>query len=79
MGGYIFNAGVLTLWVALTSFRRRDRGAAVVIALVGLTCIGSMVAVNFIIASDFKWLLLSFLLPWAAGLALYAWGKHGGG
>ena len=40
-------------------------------ALVGLTSIGWMAAVNFIIGSDFKWLLLSFAFPWILALLLY--------
>ena len=30
-----------------------------------------MAVVNFIIGSDFKWLILSFALPWTLALALY--------
>ena len=71
MGGYMFSTGLLTCYVAVTSFRARVRGAAPVVALSGLTSIGLMAMVNFIIASDFKWLLLSFVLPWALALALY--------
>ena len=71
MGGYMFAAGLLTLYVALTSFRVRVRGAAGVVAISGLTSIGLMAAVNLLIASDFRWLILSFVVPWALALALY--------
>ncbi len=71
MGGHMFAAGLLTFYVALTSFRERGRGAAVVVTLAGLTSIGLMAAVNFVIASDFKWLILSFVIPWAIALILY--------
>lgn len=71
MGGYMFAAGLLTFHVAVTSFRARVRGVAVVVALAGTTSIGLMAAVNFVIASDFKWLILSFTLPWALALVLY--------
>ena len=71
MGGYMFAAGLLTFHVAVTSFRDRVRGVAVVVALAGSTSIGLMAAVNFIIASDFKWLILSFAVPWALALGLY--------
>jgi hypothetical protein len=27
---------------------------------------------NFIIVSDFKWLILSFAFPWAVALAIYS-------
>ncbi|MEO8385447.1 MAG: hypothetical protein ABI583_09415 [Betaproteobacteria bacterium] len=71
MGGYMFATGLLTSYVALTGFRSRARGAAGVALLAGLTSIGWMVIVHFIIASDFKWILLSFALPWAAALVFY--------
>ena len=71
MGGYMFATGLLTIYVALTSFRCRIRGAAGVVAISGLTSIGLMAAVNLLIASDFRWLILSFVVPWALALALY--------
>lgn len=71
MGGFMFTAGLLTMHLALTSFRARSPGAAAVAALTGMTSIGWMVVVNFMIASDFRWLLLAFTLPWAIALVLY--------
>lgn len=71
MGGHLFAAGLLTFHVAVTTFRARARGAVWVVALAGLTSAGLMAAVNFVIASDFRWLLLSFLLPWVMALLLY--------
>ena len=71
MGGFMFATGVLTCHLAVTAFRERTPGSAGVAALAGLASIGAMAAVNFAIASDFKWLILSFTLPWALALALY--------
>ncbi len=71
MGGFIFSTGLLTVYLALFSFRQRTRGAAAVAALTGLASMGWMAAVNFMIASDFRWLLLAFTSPWAAALVLY--------
>ena len=71
MGGYIFATGLLTVYLALTAFRSRARGAASVVAVSGLASIGLMVVVNFVIASDFRWLILSFALPWAVALVLH--------
>lgn len=71
MGGFMFSAGVLTIYLARTSFRTRARGAAAIAAVTGATSIGWMVAVNFMIASDFRWLLLAFTVPWVIALALY--------
>ena len=60
MGSYIFATGLLTMYVAQTSFRTRTHGAFVIILIAGITSIGSMTIVNFILQSDFKWMLLSF-------------------
>ena len=59
------------VYLAVTVFRARARGAAGVVAPAGLASIGWMAVVNSIIASDFKWLLLGFAIPWALALALY--------
>ena len=71
MGGYMFATGVLTTYVAATVFRARVPGVAGIVTLAGVTSIGVMAVMNFIIASDFKWLVLSFVLPWAVALGLY--------
>lgn len=71
MGGYMFAAGLLTVYLAMTSLRSRHRGAAVVAGIAGLASIGFMAAVNFMIDSDFKWVLLLFTVPWVLSLALY--------
>jgi hypothetical protein len=71
MGGYIFTTGLLTVFISLTSFRSRLRGAFTVVALAGITSIGLMTVVNFMIGSEFKGLLLAFTLPWLIALILY--------
>ncbi len=71
MGGYMFATGLLTIYVAVTAIRARVPGAPLVVAIAGLSSIGWMAVVNFIIASDFKWLILAFVLPWALALVLY--------
>ena len=71
MGGYMFATGLLTLYVAITSFRTRVRGVAGIVGLAGLTSIGWMAVVNFIIGSDFKWLILILVFPWILALVLY--------
>ena len=74
MGGFMFTTGLLTTYIAATAFQQLARGARFVVALAGLTSIGWMVVVNFMINSDFKWLLLAFNLPWIAALVL-SWGE----
>ncbi len=71
MGGFMVATGLLTGYVAATSFRSRHRGVALVVALTGLSSIGLMSFVNFAIASDFRWLILSFASPWVLALGLY--------
>ena len=70
LGGYMFATGLLTVYVAATGFRTGELGAVAVVSVTGLTSIGWMASTNFVIDSDFKWLLLAFTLPWAVALTL---------
>ena len=70
MGGYIFTTGLLTVYMAVTALQQLARGARFVVALAGLSSIGWMAVVNFMIDSDFKWLLLAFNLPWIVALVV---------
>ena len=71
MGGYIFTTGLLTIFIALTSFRKRTQGAFTIVAISGISSIGLMTVVNFIIGSDFRIILLIFTFPWIISLILY--------
>ena len=71
MGGYMFTSGLLTAYLALTAFRKRETGIRWVIIAAGLTSIGWMAMINFMIASDFRWILLGFSLLWATAVGLY--------
>lgn len=75
MGSYIFTTGLLTIFISLTSFRTRSPGAFGIVAMAGLSSIGLMTVVNFMIASDFKWVLLAFTIPWLIALILYQLNK----
>ena len=70
LGGYMFATGLLTGYVAVTGFRTGGLGALAVVSVSGLASIGLMVTTNFLIDSEFKWLLLVFALPWVVALAL---------
>ncbi len=72
LGGYIFTTGLLIIFIAITSFRKRLRGAFSIVAITGISSIGSMTFVNFMIGSDFEWVLLTFTLPWIIALILYS-------
>jgi hypothetical protein len=71
MGGYVAATGVLALTLALTSFRDRHVVAAAGAGVAGALSIGLMAAVNFMIQSDFKWVLLGMALVWAASIATF--------
>lgn len=75
MGGFMFATGVLTTYIAVTTSQQQSSGARFVAALASLTSISWMAIVNFMIDSDFKWLLLEFNLPWIAALIL-SWGEN---
>jgi hypothetical protein len=71
MGGYMVGAGVLTLFLARVAMPRRLEGAAWALALAGLSTVVLMSAMNFVLHSDFRWVLLIPALLWMAGLVAY--------
>jgi hypothetical protein len=73
MGGYIIATGLLAITLAATSFRQHSLAAAVGVLAGGAVSIGWMSMVNFMIASDFKWVLLAMALVWAASLGAFGW------
>src|SRR4029079_10000531 len=62
MGGYVAATGLLALPLASTSFRDHRAAAAAGAGLAGGLSIGLMAVVNFMIHSDFKWVLLAMAL-----------------
>jgi hypothetical protein len=70
MGGFMFASGLLILYVAQTSFTNHTLQARLIVTLAALSSIGWMAMVNFLIDSNFKWLILSFNLPWIVALIL---------
>ena len=71
MGGYVLATGVLAVTLAVTAFRAHQKGAATGALIGGAASIGWMAAVNFMIDSDFKWVLLGMALLWACSLVLF--------
>ena len=71
MGGYVLATGVLTVTLAATALRAHQDGAAIGALIGGAASIGWMAAVNFMIDSDFKWVLLGMALLWACSLVLF--------
>ena len=70
LGGYMIATGVLTIYTSATSFKTGKLGVITVVCVSGLASIGWMVIVNFMIDSDFKWLLMMSSLPWIFALLL---------
>lgn len=70
LGGYVATTGILVLYVTNTGLRSGSVGALAALTLSGLTSIAWMSAVNFLIRSDFRWVLLGLALVWALGLVL---------
>lgn len=71
LGGYALATGILTVTLAVTSFRQHQKTAGVGAFVAGAVSIGWMAVVNFLINSDFKWVLLGIALVWLLGLVLF--------
>jgi hypothetical protein len=71
MGGYVLATGVLAITLAFTAYRDQHPIAGIGILVGGAASIGLMAAVNFMINSDFKWVLLCMALVWAASSILF--------
>lgn len=70
LGGYVITTGLLVIYIANTGVRTGSVGALLVIAVAGVTSVGWMSVVNFMIRSDFRWALLGLDSVWALGLLL---------
>jgi hypothetical protein len=64
LGGYILASGLLMFYLGIANKQTKGTTLYIVISLAGLSSIGMMTVVNFVIDSDFKWLLLIFTTPW---------------
>lgn len=72
LGGFAAGVGVFSSYFAAVVLPHRPCGATWVIAVVGLSTVGLMSAVNFELHSDFRWVLLIPTVLWGVGLAVYA-------
>jgi hypothetical protein len=68
LGGYIAATGILMMALAATAFRDHRLGAAIAAGVAGALSIGLMTAVNFVIESDFKWVLSGIAALWACSI-----------
>ena len=70
LGGYAFTTGLFTAHIAFTAIRSRRKMPVLLLALAGLTSLGVMVTVNFVIWSEFRYLLASLSALWAIAVFL---------
>ena len=70
LGAYAFTTGLFTAYIAFIAFRSGRRMPVLLIAVAGLTSLGVMVAVNFAIHSEFKYLLAGLGVLWAISVFL---------
>jgi hypothetical protein len=72
MGGFMVAAGALTALVAWRFLAARAPGALLAMTVAGAFSVALMSATNFMLRSDFRWVLLAPALLWLVGLACYA-------
>ena len=76
MGGFMAGAGVLTVFVAAIAMPLRLKATSWAIGVSGAITVALMSWTNFVLDSDFKWLLLALAVAWLLGLASYGAGRR---
>ena len=71
MGGFMIATGAITMLVACQMLARRERGTFAALSVAGAASVALMSATNFLLYSDFRWLLLLPAVLWLAGLLCY--------
>ena len=71
MGGFMVATGAITVLAAYRFLARRERGTFAALAVAGVASVALMSATNFLLHSDFRWLLLLPALLWLVGLLCY--------
>ena len=71
MGGFMAGAGALTAYLGWAVMPLRLRGTMAALVSAGALTLGLMSAVNFVLHSDFRWLLALPPIGWAAAVLLY--------
>jgi hypothetical protein len=78
MGGFIAGCGVLLLFVSVSAVPQYQPGTSAVLGCAGLLTVATMSWTNFVLNSDFKWLLLTPAIAWLLGLVSYLVGRRSG-
>lgn len=71
MGGYMVGSGVLTLFIVRVAIPQRLKGTAWALLGAGLAKVMLMSAMNFVLHSDFRWVLAVPAAACIVGLAAY--------
>ena len=76
MGGFIAGCGVLIVFVSVRAVPRGLQGTGIALGCAGLLTVATMSWTNFVLDSDFKWLLLAPAVAWLLGLVSYGAGRR---
>ena len=76
MGGFIAGCGALTIFVSVRAVPQCLQGTGTALGFAGLLTVATMSWTNFVLDSDFKWLLLAPAVAWLLGLACYGAGRR---
>ncbi len=76
MGGFIAGSGVLTIFVSVRAIPQYLQGTAAALGIAGVLTVVTMSVTNFVLDSDFKWLLLAPAIAWLLGFLCYAAGTR---
>ena len=71
MGGFMIASGVMTTLAAFHLPAQRELTTFTALLVTGTVSVGLMSATNFLLNSNFRWLLLWPVLLWLAGLLCY--------
>jgi hypothetical protein len=71
LGGYMVGSGVLTLFLVRAAMPQRLNGTAWALCIAGLSTVVLMSAMNFVLQSDFRWVLVVPAAIWVVGVAAY--------
>ena len=71
MGGFMIAVGAVTMFLAWRFLSRREPGTFATLLVAGSASVALMSATNFLLHSNFRWLLLLPALLWLAGLLCY--------
>ena len=76
MGGFMAGCGVLIVFMSLRAVPQHVQGTGIALGFAGLFTVATMSGTNFVLDSDFKWLLLVPAIVWLLGLLTYASGRR---